>query len=202
MRDSVSSSAMTDQHIDQLFLQARTHSAWLDQPVAPQLLQKLYAMTAMGPTSANCSPLRVIFVCSPQAKERLLPHMAAGNREKTRQAPVTAILAYDLDFPEQLATLYPHEPSAPSWFTSSADATRIAALRNGSLQGGYFILAARSLGLDCGPMGGFDAEAVAQAFFPDRPYEVNFLCNLGYGDDQALHPRLPRLSFETACEVV
>src|SRR5690606_1580864 len=136
MRDSVSFSTMTDQYIDQLFLQARTHSAWLDQPVPPHLLQKLYAMTAMGPTSANCSPLRVVFVCSPQAKERLLPHMAAGNREKTRQAPVTAILAYDLDFPEQLATLYPHEPSAPSWFTSSADATRIAALRNGSLQGG------------------------------------------------------------------
>lgn len=201
MRNSVLLSPIADEHIDRLFLQARTHSSWLDQSVPEHLLQKLYAITSMGPTSANCSPLRIIFVCSPQAKQRLLPHMAPGNFDKTRLAPATAILAYDLNFPEQLHKLYPHEPSAPSWFTGSAAATREAALCNSSLQGGYFMLAARSLGLDCGPMGGFNAKAIAKEFFPDRPYEVNFLCNLGYGDHRALHPRLPRLSFDEACIV-
>jgi nitroreductase len=185
--------------MDRVFLHARTHSAWLERPVPEALLRKLFTMTVMGPTSANCLPLRIAFVSSADGKKALVPLMAAGNREKTRSAPVTAILAYDLAFYEQLPTLYPHEPEAASWFTSSPAATRDTALRNSSLQAGYFIMAARSLGLDCGPMGGFDALAIARAFFPDRPYEVNLLCNLGYGDHAFLHPRLPRLSFDDAC---
>lgn len=193
---------MPDPVMDQVFLHGRTHSAWREKPVSDDLLRKLFMMTVMGPTSANCLPLRVAFVSSPDGKEALVPLMAAGNREKTRTAPVTAILAYDLAFYEKLDRLYAHEPNAASWFTGSPAATRDAALRNGSLQAGYFIMAARALGLDCGPMGGFDAPAVAKAFFPGRAYEVNLLCNLGYGDHSVLHPRLPRLSFEEACVVV
>lgn len=199
MRDSIADTGLPPLHLDQLFLQARTHSAWLDRPVPDAMLRTLYETAAMGPTSANCLPMRVCFVRSPQAKARLVPLMSAGNREKTALAPVSAIVAYDLSFPANLPRLFPHEPSAPSWFTASPAATREAALRNGSLQGGYFIMAARALGLDCGPMGGFDAPAVAEAFFPGLPYEVNFICNLGHGDHTALHPRLPRLAFEDAC---
>ncbi|MCC2597105.1 malonic semialdehyde reductase [Pusillimonas sp. MFBS29] len=187
--------------IDQLFNSARTHSAWQDRPVPAEVMQTLYQMTVMGPTSANCLPLRIAYVASPQAKQQLVPLMAEGNREKTRLAPLTAILAYDLLFHEKLPKLYPHQPDAPSWFNSSPESAREAALRNGSLQGGYFIMAARALGLDCGPMGGFDAPAVAQEFFPGMPYEVNFICNLGYGDASQLLPRLPRLSFDEACIV-
>lgn len=182
-----------------IFLHGRTHGAWLDQPVSPDLLRRLFTMTIMGPTSANCLPLRIAFVSSAEGKARLVPLMAAGNREKTRKAPVTAVLAYDLAFHEHLPRLYPHEPGAASWFTGSPAATREAALRNGSLQAGYFIMAARALGLDCGPMGGFDGPAIAHAFFPGRAYEVNLLCNLGYGDHARLRPRLPRLSFDDAC---
>lgn len=187
--------------LDQLFHSARTHSAWQDVPVPADVMQTLYQLTALGPTSANCLPLRIAYVASPEAKQRLLPMMAEGNKEKTRLAPLTAILAHDLAFHEKLPKLYPQQPDAPSWFNSSPESARIAALRNGSLQGGYFIMAARALGLDCGPMGGFDAAAVAQAFFPGKPYEVNFICNLGYGDKSQLHPRLPRLSFDEACIV-
>lgn len=202
MLDCLDESALSPTDIDRLFLQARTHSAWLDTPVPAGLLKTLFQMTVMGPTAANCLPMRLCFVQSPQAKARLLPLMAAGNVEKTRTAPVSAIVAYDLTFYRHLNQLFPHEPDAPSWFTGDPQATRDAALRNASLQGGYFIMAARALGLDAGPMGGFNADGVAQAFFPGQPYEVNFICNLGYADHSALHPRLPRLSFEQACSIV
>ena len=128
--------------------------------------------------------------------------MAEGNRKKTHQAPITAILAYDLRFYEHLPRLYPHQPDAPFWFSSSELVAREAAVKNSSLQAGYFIMAARALGLDCGPMGGFDAEAIAREFFPNMPYEINLVCNLGYGDKSQLHRRLPRLSFQEACSIL
>jgi nitroreductase len=201
MRDAIRKGPLPREYADQLFYEARTHVAWLHRPVPDELLRTLYGMAIMGPTSANCLPLRLVFVRSPQAKAKLVPLMAPGNQDKTRHAPVTAILAYDLAFYDKLPQLYPHEPAAASWFNGSKAAAREAALRNSSLQGGYFIIAARALGLDCGPMGGFDAQAVAQAFFPEKPFEVNFICNLGYGDGQALHPRLPRPGFDEACSL-
>jgi 3-hydroxypropanoate dehydrogenase len=193
---------LEERSLNRLFRDARTHRAWKTRSIPESLLHELYALMIMGPTSANCLPARIVFVCSPQAKARLVPLMNTGNREQTRLAPVTAIVAYDLEFYEQMPKLYPHQPDARSWFNSTPAAAREAALRNGSLQGGYFIMAARSLGLDCGPMGGFDAAAVAQAFFLTKPYEVNFICNLGYGLPERLHPRLPRLAFDEACSVV
>lgn len=186
--------------IDRLFREARTYTAWQPRPVPQALLRELYELMALGPTSANCLPARIVFVCSAQAKQSLLPLMAEGNREQTRLAPVTAIIAYDLEFHEHLPRLYPQQPEARTWFNATAEQAREAAMRNGSLQGGYFIAAARALGLDCGPMGGFDAQAVRAAFLPPG-FEVNFLCNLGYGQRPPRHPRLPRLSFETACRI-
>ena len=188
--------------LESIFLEGRSFNGWHDKPVSENLLRQLFTMTVMGPTAANCLPLRIAFVASESGRERLVPLMAEGNRHKTRTAPVTAILAYDLAFHEQMGKLFPHEPTAASWFTSSPAATRTAALRNASLQCGYFIMAARALGLDCGPMGGFNGAAIAKEFFPGKPYEVNLVCNLGYGDTASLHPRLPRLTFEEACTLV
>ena len=192
---------LEDAHLDTLFLTARSTRDRQDRQVPEPLLKQLYALMRMGPTAANCQPTRIVFVTSAAARQRLLPLMDAGNREPTKQAPVTAIVGYDLRFYEQLSKVYAHQPDAASWFNGSPAVAREAALRNGSLQGGYFIVAARALGLDCGPMGGFDAAAVAQAFFPGRPVEVNFLCNLGYGK-RGPHPRLPRLAFDEACVIV
>nr|WP_236844547.1 malonic semialdehyde reductase [Bordetella sp. 15P40C-2] len=186
--------------LDTLFRDARSIREWQDRTVPMDLLRTLYGLMRMGPTAANCQPARVAFVTSAEAKARLLPLMDEGNVAPTRQAPVTAIVAYDLRFYEQMAKVFPHQPGAASWFNHTPEAAREAALRNGSLQGGYFIMAARALGLDCGPMGGFDAHAVAETFFPGQPVEVNFVCNLGYGCP-APFPRLPRLDFEEACVV-
>lgn len=186
----------------QLFDEARTHNAWLDQPVPGHLLHQLYDLMKWGPTSANCSPARIVFVQSQEAKARLAPCMSEGNRSKTLQAPVTAIIGMDMAFYEQLPTLFPHNLDARNWFAGKPEFIASSAMRNSSLQGGYFILAARALGLDCGPMSGFDADAVNAAFFGDSSVKVNFLCNLGYGDAKALFPRSPRLSFEQACKVV
>lgn len=186
----------------QLFDDARTHNAWLDRPVPEQLLHQLYDLMKWGPTSANCSPARIVFVQSPEAKAKLAPCMSEGNRAKTLQAPVTAIIGMDLAFPDKLPMLFPHNPDARNWFAGKPEHVATTALRNSSLQGGYFILAARALGLDCGPMSGFDAEAVNAAFFAGTDIKVNFLCNLGYGDPVALFPRSPRLSFEQACRIV
>lgn len=185
--------------LDTLFHRAHTHRSWRARSVTPDLLRELYSLMVMGPTSANCLPTRIAFVSSPEAKARLLPLVDEGNREQTRLAPVTAIVAYDLEFYEKMPVLYPHQPDARSWFNGSPEIARLAAIRNSSLQGGYFILAARALGLDCGPMGGFDAAGVAAEFFPAKAYEANFLCNIGYGNEDKLHPRLPRLSFEESC---
>ncbi len=194
-------SALAPQALDQLFRQARTHNGWRHEPVPEGTLRELYDLMKWGPTSANCSPARIVFVVSSEAKARLLPAMSEGNREKTRQAPVTAIVGMDFEFYEKLPQLFPHT-DARSWFAGKPMAIQETAFRNGSLQGGYFILAARALGLDCGPMSGFDAEAVNRAFFPEGKTEVNFICNLGFGDPAKLFARSPRLAFEEACQVL
>jgi nitroreductase len=184
-----------------LFYDARSHNGWLDRPVSQVTLRELHDLVKWGPTSANCSPLRVIFVQSPSAKERLVSCVMPGNVEKTRSAPVTAILAHDLDFPDSLPKLFPHM-DARSWFAGNQPLIEATAFRNSSMQGGYFILAARALGLDCGPMSGFDAEAVNREFLAGTTWKVNFLCNLGYGDHAKLFPRSPRLAFDEACRIV
>lgn len=182
-----------------LFLDARTHSAWLDRPVEDSLLRRVYEVARMAPTSANSHPMRVVFVKSAAAKERLRPTLMPANVDKTMSAPVTAIVAHDLEFYEKLPKLMPHI-DARSWFINSPkERIAHAALQNSSLQGAYLMLAARALGLDCGPMAGFDNAKVDAEFFPDGKWKSNFLVNLGYGDPAKLHPRNPRLDFEEAC---
>ncbi|MBZ5609733.1 MAG: malonic semialdehyde reductase [Acidobacteriia bacterium] len=187
--------------LDIIFRKAQTHTAWLDEPVSDDLLRQLYDLTKWGPTSANCCPARILFLRTREAKERLRPALSANNVDKTMRAPVTAILAYDLKFYEHLPKLFPHNPAAPGWFSDSPELARTTAFRNGSLEGGYFILAARSLGLDCGPMSGFDNAKVDAEFFPPA-VKSNFLCNLGYGDTSKLFPRNPRLDFDEACQLL
>lgn len=181
-----------------LFTEARTHNGWSDQPVTDAELQKIYELTRMGPTSANCSPARFVFVRSAEAKEKLRPALSSGNLEKTMAAPVTVIAAIGAQFFEKLPELFPHA-DAKSWFTSSPAVAEETAFRNGTLQAGYLILAARSLGLDTGPMSGFDKAKVDEAFFDGTSWKSNFLINLGHGDPSKLFGRLPRLSFEEAC---
>lgn len=193
------SNILSDSGMDLIFRDARTHSAWRDQAVSDVLLEAVYDLAKMGPTSANCSPMRVVYLRSAEAKARLKPALAEGNVAKTMAAPATAIIAYDLEFYEQLPTLFPHA-DARSWFKGKPDHIQETAFRNGSLQGAYFIMAARALGLDCGPMSGFDNAAVDKAFFPDGKIKSNFLCNLGHGDADKLHPRSPRLAFDEACQ--
>jgi 3-hydroxypropanoate dehydrogenase len=196
------SAIINDTSLNVIFRTARTHSVWLDKLVSDVTLEALYDLLRMGPTSANSSPARFIFLTTPEAKERLRPHLSAGNLEKTMSAPVTAIVAYDMRFTEKLGKLFPHEPSAPSWFEGDDEKMFETAFRNGSLQGAYMIVAARALGLDCGPMSGFNADGVNSEFFPDGRFRTNFLCNLGYGDPAALPPRNPRLDFDEACQVL
>jgi len=188
--------------MDLLFRDARTHNAWLDKEVSDVLLEAVYDLAKFGPTSANCSPMRVLYLRSAEAKERLKPALSAGNVDKTMAAPVTAVIGYDLEFYENLPRLFPHAPDARSWFAGKPGHIETTAFRNGSLQGAYFIMAARTLGLDCGPMSGFDNALVDREFFPDGKVKSNFLCNLGYGDVTALFPRSPRLEFDEACEIL
>jgi len=188
--------------LDQLFLAARTHNAWQDKPVTDEQLHRLHDLFRMGPTSANSCPARVVFVRSKDAKENLLPALMEGNRAKTLAAPVTAIVGYDLHFYDKLGKLFPNAPDAASWFNKDELTAYTNAFRNGSLQGGYFILAARALGLDCGPMSGFDNAAVDKLFFAGTSVKSNFICNLGYGDPKGVYPRNPRLSFEETCRIV
>lgn len=193
--------AINDEALDVIFRAARTHRVWQDKPVTSALLMALYDLLRWGPTALNANPLRIVFVTSKEAKERLKPHLSSGNVEKTMAAPVTAILGYDTDFPKTLGKLNPHNPNMGASFTDAAD-NEITAFRNGSLQGAYFIVAARSLGLDCGPMSGFNNEGVDKAFFAGTAVKSNFLCNVGYGDASKLHPRAPRLAFDEACTIV
>ena len=187
--------------LDQLFRQARTHSAWLPKRVPVDVLREVYELARWGPTSANSTPARFVFLESEAAKARLLPALAPGNVEKTKASPVTVIVAWDTEFYEKLPQLFPHAEMR-SYFVGKQPLIDETALRNGSLQGGYFILAARAVGLDCGPMSGFDAAKVNAEFFPDGKWKANFLCNLGYGDRSKLFPRNPRLEFDEACRVL
>ncbi len=192
---------LDDSTLDALFRAARTHNRWQAKPVSDTLLQAVWELAKMPPTSANCSPARILFAKSPEAKERLKPALSDGNRDKTMQAPVTAIIGYDLEFYEKLPFLFPHA-DARSWFAGKPDHILTTAFRNGSLQGAYLIMAARALGLDCGPMSGFDNAMVDAAFFPDGKIKSNFLCNLGYGDPAGVMTRSPRFAFDEACRIL
>jgi 3-hydroxypropanoate dehydrogenase len=196
------SKVLSSEDLDLIFRAARTHNVWLDKPVEDALLKQVYDLARMGPTSANMCPMRILFVKSREAKERLKPALDAGNVDKTMKAPVTAIIGMDVHFYEMLPKLFPHA-DAKAWFKDLPEnVLEYIALRNSSLQGAYFMLAARALGLDCGPMSGFDNAKVDAAFFAGTTVKSNFLCNLGYGDASKLHPRSPRLRFEEACQVL
>jgi 3-hydroxypropanoate dehydrogenase len=205
-----------DQTLDQLFREARTFNAWLDKPVTDDQIREIYDLLKWGPTSANSSPARFVFLRTRQSKERLKPALAPANVEKVMTAPVTAIVAYDLRFYEKMARLFPHNPRMAKLFESNPQLVEVTAQRNSALQGAYLIMAARALGLDTGPLSGFDnakvdeiffdagreCEGCDQEFFPEGHVKSNFLCNIGYGDRSTLTPRLPRLRFEEACTVL
>jgi len=187
--------------LDQLFREARTNNGWLDRPVSDEQLRGIYELMKWGPTSANSSPARLVFLRSREAKQRLVPALAPGNVDQTLQAPVAAIVAQDIEFYERLPELFPHG-DARSWFVGNQPLIETTAFRNSSLQGAYLILAVRALGLDAGPMSGFDNETVDREFFPDRRVKSNFLVNIGYGDPSKLPPRGPRLPFEEAVQIL
>lgn len=188
--------------LDTIFLNARTYPAFLPTPVDDALLQRVYELARMGPTSANCQPLRVVFVKGEAARAQLLTCVAPGNVEKTKAAPVVAVLAADTGFAEHMPRLFPSWPNfAGAWAAMPEAQQQFMLAQNGSLQAAYFIVAARSLGLDCGPMGGFDREKTNAAFFPDGRYKAQVLVRLGYGDPASLHPRGDRLSFDEACRI-
>lgn len=187
--------------LDQLFREARTHWVWRPEPVPIEVLKQAYEIARFGPTSANSSPARFVFLTTPAAKERLRPALSPGNVEKTMTAPVTVIVAYDTEFHEKLPQLFPARDMR-SIFAGNAALLQETAFRNGALQGAYLIMAARALGLDCGPMSGFDQQKVNAEFFPDGKWKSNFLINIGYGDPAKLFPRNPRLSFDEACRVL
>jgi len=185
----------------QIFTEARTHNAFLDRPVPDAVLAEALDLAKMGPTSANQQPLRMLFLRSKEAKERLRPALSPGNLEKTLAAPVVAIAGYDVEFYEHLPFLFPHA-DAKSWFSGNADFAARSAFQNGTLQVGYFILALRAVGLDAGPMTGFDASKVNAEFFPDGRIKANVIINIGYGDDAKLFPRSPRFSFDQMAKVL
>jgi 3-hydroxypropanoate dehydrogenase len=193
--------AVNDEALDIIFRNARTQNKWQDKPVTPAMLMAVYDLARMGPTSANCSPARFIFVMSKEAKARLKPHLSPMNAEKVMAAPATAIIGYDVNFAELLPRLFPHNPDAKNWFKDSKHA-ETTAFRNGTLQGAYFIIAARALGLDTGPMSGFDNAGVDREFFAGTTVKSNFLCSVGHGDPAGLFPRSPRLSFDEACKII
>lgn len=193
--------AVNDEALDTIFRAARSQNKWQNKPVSPALLMAVYDLMRWGPTSANVSPARIVFVVTDEAKQRLKPYLSAGNAEKTMVAPATAIIGHDLDFARHLPKLFAHNPGAKDWFKDAAFAERTA-FRNGTLQGAYFMIAARALGLDCGPMSGFDNEGVDREFFAGTAIKSNFLCNIGYGDSSGVLARNPRLSFDEACRIV
>jgi 3-hydroxypropanoate dehydrogenase len=196
------SKVVNEEGLDLVFRAARTQNGWLDKPVDDALLRQVYDLAKMGPTSANMCPMRVVFVKTKEAKEKLKPCLDAGNVNKTMSAPVTAIIGMDIHFYEALPKLFP-QVDAKAWFKDLPEnVLETIALRNSSLQGAYFMLAARSLGLDCGPMSGFNNQKVDAEFFAGTTVKSNFLCNLGHGDPAKLFPRLPRLSFDEACKLV
>ena len=201
MPEPVTSEPLDQATVNRLMVEARTHIRWQDKAVPDALLTRLVDILKMGPTSANCSPARIIFIKSVEAKERLRPLLAQGNVEKTMTAPVTAIIGHDMEFYEHLTKLFPHT-DARSWFVGDEPMIEATAFRNGSLQGAYLIIAARMLGLDVGPMSGFDETGVDAEFFAGTTYKSNFLCNIGYGDPVGLHPRLPRFTFDEIAKIL
>jgi len=197
---------MADQHLDDagfdlIFKEARSYNGWHDRDIDDDVLQKIYDMMRYGPTSANCCPMRLIFVKSDEAKEKLKPCLMEGNVEKTMSAPVTVLMANDMDFYEHMPFLFPHT-DAKSWFVGKEKFIASTAERNGTLQAAYFMIAARGFGLDCGPMTGFSPKKTKEAFFPDQNVVVNMLCNLGYGDPESIFERSPRFPFDDVCKVV
>ncbi|WP_251359190.1 malonic semialdehyde reductase [Kangiella sp. TOML190] len=187
--------------LDTLFNDARTYNAWSDKTISDEILHQLHDLVKMGPTSANCCPMRVVFVKSDEAKQKLKPCLMEGNVEKTMTAPVCAIIGMDMEFYEKLPQLFPHT-DAKSWFVGNNSFIESTAFRNSSLQGGYFIMAARALGLDCGPMSGFSPKKINETFFAGSKIKANFLCNIGYGTEKDLFPRSPRLSFDEANSII
>jgi len=192
---------VNDQALDIVFRNARTRNGWQERKITRAMMQAVYDLMKWGPTSANCSPARFVFVTSDEGKARLAPQLAPGNRDKTMKAPACVIIGYDTAFYEKLPQLFPHT-DAKSWFAGNEELIATTAFRNGSLQGAYFMIAARALGLDCGPMSGFDNAGVDAEFFAGTTIKSNFLCNIGYGTDENLFPRSPRIDFEEACQVM
>lgn len=192
---------LPDTDLDQLFRTARTRNAWRPEPIPEATLREIYELAKWGPTSANVSPARFVFLTTPEAKARLAPHLSNANRAKTMAASAVAIVAYDLNFADKIPQLFPQNPGAAAWFADPAVAQETA-FRNGSLQGAYLILAARALGLDCGPMSGFDKAGVDAELFAGTEIRTNFICSLGYGTDENLFPRLPRLPFDEAVQLL
>ena len=195
---------VNDHALDVIFRDARSQNGFLDKSVPEVLVRAVYDLAKMGPTSANCCPARFLWITSDEAKARLKPHISGNNTDKTMGAPYVCIIAYDLKFQEKIPKLFPHAPEAKDWFNSNRDET---AFRNGTLQGAYLMIAARALGLDCGPMSGFDADGVNKEFFESQDGEMqhwraNFICNIGHGDKSKLFDRSPRLDFEEACRVL
>ncbi|HEY3297504.1 MAG TPA: malonic semialdehyde reductase [Armatimonadota bacterium] len=207
---------LNEEGLNLLFREARTHSYWIDEPVSDETLNELYQLMKWAPTSMNCTPARILFIRTPEAKQRLLPALSAGNVEKTMSAPVTAIIGHDFDFYNNMPRLFPQYPTAREMFAESPEIAETTAKRNGTLQGAYFIMAARALGLDCGPMSGFDnakvdeeffgagseLESAVQEFFTTSHVKSNFLCNLGYADYSKVYPRNPRLEFDEVCRIL
>ncbi|MFC7298857.1 malonic semialdehyde reductase [Herminiimonas aquatilis] len=187
--------------LDTLFTKAHTNTVWLDKPVTNGQLREIYELMKWAPTSMNCSPTRIAFVKSPEAKEKLAACVSAGNVQKVKTAPITAIIGMDMAFPRKLPQLFPHM-DGQAVFAGNDKLIEETAFRNSSLQGAYFIMAARAIGLDCGPMSGFDADKVNAAFFVGTQVKANFLCSIGYGDHEKIKPRLPRLTFEASCAIV
>ena len=193
--------AVNDEALDRIFRAARTQNKWQDKPVSIAHLMAVYDLMRMGPTSANCSPARFLFLTTPQAKERLAQFASPGNKPKVLAAPATAIIGYDLDFAQRLPKLFPHDQTAKTWFVDP-QVEQVTAFRNGTLQGAYFIIAARALGLDCGPMSGFDNAKVDAEFFAGTRVKSNFICGVGYGDPSGVFDRSPRLDFDEACKIL
>lgn len=200
MGEMMGHQALDPTALDQLFRSARSHNGWQDIPVSDSQLQQIYDLMKMGPTAANSCPARIVFVKSTAAKQQLLPCLNPGNVEKSMSAPVVAIIGMDMEFYEKLAKLFPHT-DARSWYVGKPDKIQENAFRNSTLQGAYFILAVRALGLDAGPMTGYNADMINTTFFPDGKVKVNFICAIGHGDVNKLHPRHPRLTFEEACQI-
>ncbi|MEM9286799.1 MAG: malonic semialdehyde reductase [Pseudomonadota bacterium] len=193
---------LSDKDLDTLFREARSYNTWADTPISDVNIQAIYELMKWGPTSANCSPARFVWVRSPEAKEKLAACVSQGNTQKVLTASATVIVAHDLEFYERIPELFPHDPGAKDWFSGSAAVAEATAFRNGTLQGAYLMLAARSLGFDCGPMSGFDNAAVDDAFFAGTTVKSNFICAIGKGTTEQLFDRSPRLTFDDANQVL